>query len=293
MSTHNQQKQRADKQYKVDTVNKQDTEGIAKDGGVSVHDYRYTQEYWTEQQQTLEAGLKEVKESGSRYDEGVFLSRLGNACCDLGQAGKAIGFHERALEINREIGNKRGEGRDLYNLGVACYTLGQAKKAIGFYERVLEIDREIGDKRNEGDDLGSLGRAYDKLGQSEKARELWREALAVYEKIKSPEAATVKGWLRGGRINPVLLQKFGMTEEEAYEEIRDTLGTDDMRHARRKVVIWLFFIGSVPGLLIGAVVNGLAGAAIGTLVGGSAVLLLAALRIKFLINKWLKPTIRN
>ena len=36
---------------------------------------------------------------------------------NLGDARKAIEYHEQALAIDREVGDRRGEGADLGNLG--------------------------------------------------------------------------------------------------------------------------------------------------------------------------------
>jgi hypothetical protein len=40
-----------------------------------------------------------------------------------------------------------------------------------------------------------LGLAYEKLGEMGKACELWRQALKIYEEIKSPSSERVRGWL--------------------------------------------------------------------------------------------------
>ena len=69
------------------------------------------------------------------------------------------------------------------------------EKAIGYYEQALAIAREIGDRRGEGAGLGNLGLAYKNLGQVEKACVLWREALKIYEEIKSPDVKWVRGLL--------------------------------------------------------------------------------------------------
>ena len=49
--------------------------------------------------------------------EGIASAILGTAYADLGDARKAIEFHEQALVIAREIGDRRGEGTELGNLG--------------------------------------------------------------------------------------------------------------------------------------------------------------------------------
>ena len=142
-----------------------------------------------------EQALVIAREIGDRRGEGNRLGNLGRAYAALGQMEQAIGYYEQALEIAQEIGDRQGEGTRLGNLGLAYADLGQVERAIEYYEQVLEISREIGDRRGEGNALGNLGNAYAALGQPEKARELWLQALRIFEKIKSPQAETVRGWL--------------------------------------------------------------------------------------------------
>ncbi|MBN1934142.1 MAG: tetratricopeptide repeat protein, partial [Anaerolineae bacterium] len=63
------------------------------------------------------------------------------------------------------------------------------------YQAALTIAREIGDRRGEGSDLGNLGNAYRNLGQVEKAIECMSQAAEIFDEIKSPNAALVRGWL--------------------------------------------------------------------------------------------------
>ncbi len=67
------------------------------------------------------------------------LGNLGTAYADLGDAHKAIEFHEQHLGISREIGDRRGEGNALGNLGIAYKNLGDTHKALEFYEQQLVI----------------------------------------------------------------------------------------------------------------------------------------------------------
>jgi tetratricopeptide (TPR) repeat protein len=144
-----------------------------------------------------EKALVVMQEIGDKRAEGSILGNLGNAYAALGDAKKAIEFYEKQLVIVREIGDRRGEGNALGNLGNAYADLGDAKKAIEFYEQALVIDREIGDRRGEGNALANLGMAYKNLGEKDKAREFWNQALDIFRAIESPHVATVENWLAG------------------------------------------------------------------------------------------------
>jgi len=64
---------------------------------------------------------------------------MGNAYVALGDARKAIEFHEQYLLIAREIGDRRGEGNALGSLGNAYANLGDARKAIEFHEQYCQL----------------------------------------------------------------------------------------------------------------------------------------------------------
>ena len=79
----------------------------------------------------------------------------------LGDARRAIGYYEQALEIAREIGDRRGEGHALGNLGSAYQNLGDARRAIGYFEQALvKSPRDRRPPRGRDNALGNLGIAY-------------------------------------------------------------------------------------------------------------------------------------
>jgi tetratricopeptide (TPR) repeat protein len=118
-----------------------------------------------------------------RSNKGAALRNIGLAYADLGDVRRAIGFHERALAIDREICERLGESRDLGNLGKAYAHLGDARKAIEFCEQQLVIAREIGDRRGEGNALGNLGVAHKKLGDMPKAIKFYEQYRDIAREI--------------------------------------------------------------------------------------------------------------
>ena len=103
---------------------------------------------------------------------------------------------EKAVQADRLLGDRRGEGADLGNLGLAYAALGDARKAIEFHEKQLGIVREIGDRRGEGAALGNLGNALFGLGEKEKGIALMKQALAIFEAIESPHAKWARDKLK-------------------------------------------------------------------------------------------------
>jgi tetratricopeptide (TPR) repeat protein len=131
----------------------------------------------------LNAALLASQILKDREGEGIHFGNLGLAYADLGDARKAVEFHEQALTIDREIGDRRGEGADLGNLGIAYHSLGEVKKAIEFYEQQLLINREIGERRGEGGALNNLGLAYADLGDARKAIQFYEQKLVLVREI--------------------------------------------------------------------------------------------------------------
>jgi tetratricopeptide (TPR) repeat protein len=130
-----------------------------------------------------EQALEIAREIGDRHGEGAELGGLGTAYAALGDARRAIGYYEQTLEIAREIGDRRNEGADLGNLGLAYRALGEARRAIGYHEQALEIARQIGDRRNEGAHLGNLGLAHADLGDARRALGYYEQALEIAREI--------------------------------------------------------------------------------------------------------------
>jgi len=132
----------------------------------------------------------------------------------LGEAHKAIEFHEQALTIVREIGDRRGEGNALGNLGSAYADLGDTHKAIEFYEQHLAIAREIGDRRGESISLGNMGLALLSLENHQKASDVLLQSIKLADEISYPIAQNEARWdlaqvylFQNDFVMPALLSK--------------------------------------------------------------------------------------
>jgi tetratricopeptide (TPR) repeat protein len=131
----------------------------------------------------LEAQATAARQLKRRDAEGVALGNLGIAYADLGEARRAIEYHEKTLIVMQEIGDRRGEGVALGGLGLAYYSLGETRRAIEYHEKRLVIAEEIGDRRGEGVALGGLGIAYADLGETRRAIEYHEKYLAIAGEI--------------------------------------------------------------------------------------------------------------
>src|SRR5205085_323131 len=111
-----------------------------------------------------------------------------------------VAWFDAALAACRRLGDRLGEGKALGNLGLAWAALGDAKKAIGYHEQQLAIALEIGDRHSEGAALYNSAEEYEKLGEHNKAIANAKAALATLRAIESPHVATVETWLRARDI---------------------------------------------------------------------------------------------
>ena len=87
-------------------------------------------------------------------------------------------------------------------LGNAWADLGEARKAIGFHEQDLAIRHEIGDRRGEGTALWNAALAYEEPGEREQAIERAKVVRRIRRAIEAPNGPKVAAWLRERGVDP-------------------------------------------------------------------------------------------
>jgi tetratricopeptide (TPR) repeat protein len=204
----------------------------------AIIDYLDLQGHWEERVALLQAGLQAACSNGASYDEASFLTLLGLASADLGDARKAIKYHEQALPIFRTRGEKRGEGAALGSLGLAYAYLGDAKKAIEYYEQALAITREIGDKRGEGAWLGNLGIAIKNLGDAQKAIEYYEQQLVIAREIGDRKGEGNALWNTSQALYELDRPSEAIRKAESALEIYDQIESPMTARARQQLAEW-------------------------------------------------------
>lgn len=126
-----------------------------------------------------EQALAIMRELGDRREEGWILGCLGRIYRESEDVWRAIAYHEQALAIMRELGDRREEGKALGNLGFDYISLGDVPRAITYSEQWLTIARELGDKRGEERALSTLSEAYGILGKLHDAVDMGAQALVL------------------------------------------------------------------------------------------------------------------
>ena len=100
-----------------------------------------------------------------------------------GEYGKALTFHNKALENDRELGNRKDEALSLNNIGNVYLKQGKYYQAVSNYEQSLEIRQDIGDKIGVASSLNNLGLVYRNQGDLDRALVYNQNALKIFQQI--------------------------------------------------------------------------------------------------------------
>ncbi|MGW1506801.1 AfsR/SARP family transcriptional regulator [Streptomyces mirabilis] len=117
---------------------------------------------------------------------------LGMALGKSGQFAEATEQLEEALRVFRDSRQRLWEGMALCRLAEVDLDARNPARAAGNAEMALTVLRGIGGEWRRGNVLTVLGKALSGIGQSGRAQVCWHEALDIYVKLDSPEAAEVR-----------------------------------------------------------------------------------------------------
>ncbi|MFG2370951.1 BTAD domain-containing putative transcriptional regulator [Streptomyces sp. NPDC048504] len=120
---------------------------------------------------------------------------LGLALGKNSQPADAVAHLNQALTVFRTSRQRLWEGMTLFRLAEVDLLAQRPAQAAANAEMALTPLREIGGEWRRGNVLTVLGKALDGIGQSGRAQVCWTEALEIYERLESPEAAEVRALL--------------------------------------------------------------------------------------------------
>jgi DNA-binding SARP family transcriptional activator/tetratricopeptide (TPR) repeat protein len=155
----------------------------------------------TEALEHAERALALHHAAGSRSDYAVALNDVSWCYAQLGQFDRASVHCGLALTVHREVGNQYGEAATLDTIGYIHRQLGRHADAVACLREGADLYRAVGDRWNEADVLRHLGDAHDAAGDPGAARAAWRNALAIFEELRHPDADGVRARL--DRLAPV------------------------------------------------------------------------------------------
>ncbi|MEU1864525.1 AfsR/SARP family transcriptional regulator [Streptomyces gardneri] len=126
-----------------------------------------------------------LKGANGRYAMGVALTQSG-------QLTDAYASLAAALDVFRDSRQRLWEGMTLFRMAEVDVAGRRYAQAASSAEMALTVLRGIGGEWRRGNVLTVLGRALTGIGQSGRAEVCWRDALAIYEELHSPEATEVR-----------------------------------------------------------------------------------------------------
>jgi tetratricopeptide (TPR) repeat protein/transcriptional regulator with XRE-family HTH domain len=130
---------------------------------------------------------------GNRLGEANALTNLGLASLAAGDHAAAGGYMADGLALFRDLSDRAGEAEASNALGELMLAEGDPAGARTHHERALALATGIPSRLEEARALEGIGRCLLREGQPGAGR--LREALAIYQRIRSP---------RAGRVEPVL-----------------------------------------------------------------------------------------
>ena len=134
------------------------------------------------------------RQLGDRLGQAWALDQLGMAHQEAGEYSEAAACLAEALELHRDLGSRHGEIVALNGLGELATRALAPEKASEFHREALAKAIELGAPAEEARALAGLGRSQLGGDSAEAARKL-RAALAIYQRVGSPEARLVQNTL--------------------------------------------------------------------------------------------------
>jgi DNA-binding SARP family transcriptional activator len=188
----------------------------------------------TDAEEYLSQALSTFRHYGNRPSEASALCNLSRARMSLGHTASAIELAQQGVEIYADMGLTLRLANGRYTLGVALVSAGRTIEGLDQLSQALTIFHEsrqalwegvthfriaeahlaesrpaqaashaeqalalrgIGGEWRRGTVLSVLGKALAALRQSDRAHACWREALAIFDELGSPEADAVRDLL--------------------------------------------------------------------------------------------------
>lgn len=113
----------------------------------------------------------------------LIYNNIGTANRLRGEYGKALTFHNKALENDRKLRNRKAEALSLNNIGNVYLKQGKYQDAIQNYERSLEVRQDIDDRVGVASSLNNLGLVYRNQGDLNRALAYYQNALRMFEQL--------------------------------------------------------------------------------------------------------------
>ncbi|WP_370367912.1 BTAD domain-containing putative transcriptional regulator [Catenulispora sp. GP43] len=140
----------------------------------------------------LQEYLAHAEAADDRHGQAMALNALGWSYAHLGRLPEALASCRKALKLKVATGRLDHIGMLWDSLALVHHRLGDLDEAQTCYHRAIEACLAEGDTTQAALSSMRLGDALRDRGDHATARRNWREALAVFEAARRPEAALVR-----------------------------------------------------------------------------------------------------
>ena len=139
----------------------------------------------------------EIKERfGDVQGKARTLYQLAGIYTNKGEIDKAIAHYQQSLEITERIGDIHTKAAIFHSLAGIYADKGEIDKAIAHYQEVLEMDERTGNVEGKRVTLAKFGNLLaDEKGDFVTALEYLQQSLEILQRIQSPDAERVIGFI--------------------------------------------------------------------------------------------------
>ena len=177
---------------------------------------------------TSTVSLSTARRVGSKRDEGVALTVMGNALREMRRFEESIVVHQDALVICRGTGDRHAEGIALVNLGNVLREVRRFEEAITAHQETVAIFRETGDRHAEGQAVGNLGNVLREVRRFEEAITAHQETVAIFRETGDRHAEGIALVNLGSALQEVRRFEEAITAHQdavaIFRETGDRLG---------------------------------------------------------------------
>src|SRR5262249_18897423 len=139
---------------------------------------------------------------GDREDQAYALNELGVLHRLTGNHRAAAASHRQALELFREFGARLGQAEALNNLRALLSQTPHTQQTPDDHAQAPATPRKLGASHEEARALEGIGHSQLQDGHISEGTAHLEQALAIYQRIKSPSAQRVQETVRQYALKP-------------------------------------------------------------------------------------------
>ena len=139
--------------------------------------------------------LELFQAAGHRAGEAGASGAVGRSLALYGSAEKAVGYCERAVQMNHDLGISSAEAVALISLGYALHKAFRYADAATACQRAVALSRRNRSPRLEAIALTHLAESQRSAGNIPAARAAWEQALVLLDDLQLPDADQVRARL--------------------------------------------------------------------------------------------------